>query len=185
MTKTDMHAHFIARLRAARMAVGLSQTALGMRMGLTKDIASTRINRYETGVSEPDLRTAERMARELGVSLSWLVCTDPKMADMIDGFGKLDAAGQEALLRTLQRALRKLNMAPAKAVRTEKPAQKQPAQKPLGKKTATKKTGAKKAAGKKTAVKKAAAKKTGGKAAPAKSAAVGARVRKVRPPAKG
>lgn len=104
MTKTDMHAHFIARLRAARMAVGLSQTALGMRMGLTKDIASTRINRYETGVSEPDLRTAERMAKELGVSLSWLVCTDPKMADMIDGFAKLDAAGQDALLDTLQRA---------------------------------------------------------------------------------
>ncbi len=175
MTKTDMHAHFIARLRAARMAVGLSQTALGMRMGLTKDIASTRINRYETGVSEPDLRTAERMARELGVSLSWLVCTDPKMADMIDGFGKLDAAGQEALLRTLQRALRKLNMALAKAARTEKPAQK-----PLGKKRATKKTGAKKAA-----VKKTVAKKAGGKAAPAKSAPVGARVRKARPPAKG
>lgn len=183
MTKTDMHAHFIARLRAARMAVGLSQTALGMRMGLTKDIASTRINRYETGASEPDLRTAERMAKELGVSLSWLVCTDPKMADMIDGFAKLDAAGQDALLGTLQRALRKLTDAPAKAARTEKPAKKQPAQKPLGKKTATKKTGVKKAAGKKVAVKKTAAKKAGGKAAPAKSAPMGARVRKVRRPA--
>lgn len=175
MTKTDTHAHFIARLRAARKAVGLSQTALGMRMGLTEDIASTRINRYETGVSEPDLRTAERMARELGVSLSWLVCTDPKMADMIDGFAKLDAAGQDALLGTLQRALRKLNEAPVKAVRTEKPAQK-----PLGKKTAAKKARAKKPAGK-----KAATKKTGGKAAPAKTAPVRARVRKARPTAKG
>ncbi len=190
MTKTDTHAHFIARLRAARKAVGLSQTALGMRMGLTEDIASTRINRYETGVSEPDLRTAERMAKELGVSLSWLVCTDPKMADMIDGFAKLDAAGQDALLDTLQRALRKLTDAPAKATPTEKPAQKQPAQKPLGKKTAAKKTGAKKLAGKTTAVRKVAVKKTagkkaGGKAAPAKSAPVRARVRKVRPPSSG
>ena len=156
MTKTDMHAHFIARLRAARMAVGLSQTALGMRMGLTKDIASTRINRYETGVSEPDLRTAERMAKELGVSLSWLVCTDPKMADMIAGFAKLDAAGQDALLGTLQRALRKLTKAsaPPPVARTEEPRQKQLTQKPLGKKTAAKKTSAKKAAGKKASVKK-------------------------------
>lgn len=178
MTKTDTHAHFIARLRAARKAVGLSQTALGMRMGLTEDIASTRINRYETGVSEPDLRTAERMAKELGVSLSWLVCTDPKMADMIDGFAKLDAAGQDALLDTLQRALRKLNEAPAKAVRIEKPAQK-----PLGKKKAAKKAGAKKAVGKKAAVKKTATKKAAGKAAPAKSAPMGARVRKARRPA--
>ena len=175
MTKTDTHAHFIARLRAARKAVGLSQTALGMRMGLTEDIASTRINRYETGVSEPDLRTAERMAKELGVSLSWLVCTDPKMADMIDGFAKLDAAGQDALLSTLQRALRKLNEAPPKAVSTEKPAQK-----PLGKKTAAKKAGAKKQAGK-----KAATKKTGSKATQAKTAPVRARVRKARPTSKG
>lgn len=172
MTKTDTHAHFIARLRAARKAVGLSQTALGMRMGLTEDIASTRINRYETGVSEPDLRTAERMAKELGVSLSWLVCTDPKMADMIDGFAKLDAAGQDALLDTLQRALRKLNEAPA---RTELAASK-----PAGKKATVKKTATKKKAIKKAAIKKAPTKKAGGKKAPAKRPAVRARVRKVR-----
>lgn len=181
MTKTDTHAHFIARLRAARKAVGLSQTALGMRMGLTEDIASTRINRYETGVSEPDLRTAERMAKELGVSLSWLVCTDPKMADMIDGFAKLDEAGQDALLGALQRALRKLNEAPAKAARTEKPAQKQVAEKkPRGRKTGAKKVPAKKAAPKKAVVKKA-----GSKAAQAKSAPVRAKVRKARPTSKG
>ncbi len=180
MTKTDTHAHFIARLRAARKAVGLSQTALGMRMGLTEDIASTRINRYETGVSEPDLRTAERMAKELGVSLSWLVCTDPKMADMIDGFAKLDAAGQDALLETLQRALRKLNEVPAKVARLEKPAQKQVAQKPRGRKT-----GAKKVAAKKAAPKKAVVKKAGSKATQAKSAPGRARVRKARPTTKG
>jgi transcriptional regulator with XRE-family HTH domain len=146
MTKIDVHAHFIARLRAARTAVGLSQTALGMRMGLTKDIASTRINRYETGASEPDLRTAERMAKELGVSVSWLVCTDPKLADMIEGFGKLDADGQDALLATLQRALRKLNKTPA--------AQTEPvAQKPVAKRTARA---------------QAATKRPSGKAAPAK-----------------
>lgn len=138
MTKTDVHAQFIARLRAARTAVGLSQTALGMRMGLTKDIASTRINRYETGASEPDLRTAERMAKELGVSVSWLVCTDPKLADMIEGFGKLDADGQDALLSTLQRALRKLNKTPAQ---TEPAAQKQVGKKAIANKIAPKKVG--------------------------------------------
>lgn len=141
MTKTDVHAQFIARLRAARTAVGLSQTALGMRMGLTKDIASTRINRYETGASEPDLRTAERMAKELGVSVSWLVCTDPKLADMIEGFGKLDADGQDALLASLQRALRKLSK--TSLVRTEPVAQKSMAKKAARAQAATKKPSAK------------------------------------------
>jgi transcriptional regulator with XRE-family HTH domain len=107
MPKTDVHAHFIRRLKQARNALGLSQTALGVRMGLTDDIASTRINRYEVGTSEPDLRTAERMAKELGVSLSWLVCTDPKLAAVIDGFTKLDAKRQDAFVARLQAELRK------------------------------------------------------------------------------
>lgn len=76
-------------------------------MGLTDDIASTRINRYEVGTSEPDLRTAERMAKELGVSLSWLVCTDPKLATVIEGFTKLDAKKQDAFVARLQAELRK------------------------------------------------------------------------------
>jgi transcriptional regulator with XRE-family HTH domain len=108
MPKTDIHGLFTRRLKKARTAKGLTQTALGMRVGLTKGVASTRINRYEVGTSEPDLCTAERMAKKLGVSLSWLVCTDPKLAAVIEGFSKLDAKQQDTFLARLQIEVRKI-----------------------------------------------------------------------------
>jgi transcriptional regulator with XRE-family HTH domain len=107
MPKVDAHTLFTRRLKQARAAKGLTQTALGTRMGLTKDVASTRINRYEVGTSEPDLCTAERMAKKLGVSLSWLVCTDPKLAAVIEGFSRLDAKMQDAFVARLQAKLHK------------------------------------------------------------------------------
>jgi transcriptional regulator with XRE-family HTH domain len=139
MPKTDVHAHFIRRLKQARNALGLSQTALGVRMGLTDDIASTRINRYEVGTSEPDLRTAERMAKELGVSLSWLVCTDPKLATVIEGFTKLDAKKQDAFIARLQAALRKpvAKRSSAKVSSSARPVAKKSAAKPSVKKRAS------------------------------------------------
>lgn len=109
MPKTDAHTLFTRRLRKARTAAGLTQTALGMRIGLTKRIASTRINRYEVGTSEPDLLTAEKMAKKLGVSLSWLVCTDPKLAIVIERFSMLDAKKQDAFVARLQAKSRKLD----------------------------------------------------------------------------
>lgn len=107
MPQTDAHATFIARLKQARKAVGLSQTALGVKMGIPEESASARINRYERGTSEPDLKTAEQLAHALGVSLSWLVCTDPKLAAVIESFSGLDTKTQDAFLAQLQSAAKK------------------------------------------------------------------------------
>lgn len=107
MTQTDAHAAFVLRLKQARLAMGLSQTALGIRMGIPEDSASARINRYERGVSEPDLKTAEKIAKTLNVSLSWLVCTDQRLAAAIESFSSLDAKSQDAFLAKLQAAAKK------------------------------------------------------------------------------
>ena len=55
MPKSPIRAVFANRLRAARTALGLSQAELGARVGIPEDVASTRVNRYERGVHEPDL----------------------------------------------------------------------------------------------------------------------------------
>jgi hypothetical protein len=102
------------------------------------------------------------MAKELGVSVSWLVCTDPKLADMIEGFGKLDADGQDALLATLQRALRKLAKA-APPAQTEPVSQKPVSKKAVVKKPATKNVGSKSAS--KVAPVRASVRKTRSQAA--------------------
>lgn len=114
--------------------MGLSQAALGREIGLADEVASARINRYERGVHEPDLRTADAVAKALGVPLSWLVCTDPKLAAMIDGFAKLPPKAQDALLAMVETALartKKPSAAQAKKVPV-KPRAAKTAASPLG-----------------------------------------------------
>ena len=87
MPKLPIRAVFANRLRAARTALGVSQAELGARVGIPEDVASTRVNRYERGVHEPDLATAEALADELGIPLPALIARDDGMAMLIAGSG--------------------------------------------------------------------------------------------------
>jgi transcriptional regulator with XRE-family HTH domain len=105
MPKSPIRAVFANRLRAARTALGLSQAELGARVGIPEDVASTRVNRYERGVHEPDLATAEALADELGIPLPALVARDNGMAMLIAGFAALSQGKQKAMLAQLETAL--------------------------------------------------------------------------------
>jgi transcriptional regulator with XRE-family HTH domain len=105
MPKSPIRAVFANRLRAARTALGLSQAELGGRVGIPEDVASTRVNRYERGVHEPDLATAEAIAEELGIPLPALVARDDGLAMLIAGFAALPQAKQKAMLAHLEHAL--------------------------------------------------------------------------------
>ena len=67
-------------------------------MGIPEDVASTRVNRYERGVHEPSLETAERIADELGIPLPALVSRDDGLAMLIAGFARLSKTKQAAVL---------------------------------------------------------------------------------------
>lgn len=88
------------------MAAGLSQRELGRRIGLPEEVVSSRVTRYERGTSEPDFDTAEKLARELGVPLSYLVADNELLADIILSVSKLPLAEQKKLAADL-RARRK------------------------------------------------------------------------------
>jgi transcriptional regulator with XRE-family HTH domain len=90
---------FSKRLRQAREDTGLSQKELGILAGLDPFVASTRINRYEQGVHAADIATARRLAKALGVPLAYLYADSDRLARMIRAFSKLDAAGQEKILK--------------------------------------------------------------------------------------
>jgi transcriptional regulator with XRE-family HTH domain len=80
------------RLKEARLAAGLSQKALGIAASIDPFVASSRINRYELGVHEPDHQTATRLAKALGVPTAYLFCEDDELAEVIQYFHKLPAA---------------------------------------------------------------------------------------------
>lgn len=81
---------------------GLSQKQLGILAGLDEFVASTRINRYEVGVHEPDLGTAAHMAAAASVPLAYLFADEDLLAQMILSFSRLPAAKQVALLEKIE-----------------------------------------------------------------------------------
>ena len=74
------------RLRQAREAAGLSQKILGINAGLDEFVASTRINRYETGVHQPHARTMQRLADVLGLPLPYFYAEDDGLARLIANY---------------------------------------------------------------------------------------------------
>lgn len=74
------------RLREAREAHGISQRNLGIEAGLDEFVASTRINRYETGVHQPDLQTLQRLAAVLDQPVAYFYADDDELAAVIRKF---------------------------------------------------------------------------------------------------
>lgn len=91
------------RLEQARERKGLSQKQLGIAAGLDRFVASTRINRYERGVHQPDALTAQRLANALGVPMAYLFAADDRLARLIVAFGTLPAKVQERVVQDLER----------------------------------------------------------------------------------
>lgn len=90
------------RLKQAREQKGLSQKQLGIAAGLDQFVASTRINRYERGVHQPDPVTVQRMADALGVPAAYLVASDERLARMILAFSSLPAKVQDRVITELE-----------------------------------------------------------------------------------
>lgn len=89
------------RLKAARLAIGMSQRALGIAAGIDEGVASTRVNRYELGVHAPDVGTSSRLAEVLGVPTAFLYCEDDDLSELIMLVSKADSKKLKALRQLL------------------------------------------------------------------------------------
>ena len=98
----DLRSTFRTRLKEARARLQMSQRDVGIKAGLDPFVASTRINRYELGVHEPDLATIERLADAVKVPATYLFAEDDRFAELISLFSTLDAMEREDLLKSLR-----------------------------------------------------------------------------------
>lgn len=80
-----------------------------MAAGVAPDVARTRINRYEKGVNECDLRTAQRLAEALEMPLAAFFANDDDLQDLIILYTKLPTLEQQMLLSYFKRFLRGKN----------------------------------------------------------------------------
>lgn len=101
-TPSTLRAKFSARLREARIAADLSQRALGRRIGLSEEVVSSRITRYERGTSEPDFDTVEKLAKQLGVPVAYLVADNEILAEIILAAAALPLSEQRKLVAELK-----------------------------------------------------------------------------------
>lgn len=102
MPPTDPSNMFTKRLKKARLALGISQRELGRRIGLSEDVVSSRVTRYERGTSEPDFATASKLAKELGVPLAYLLADTDVLADIILAAASLTPAEQRKIAADLK-----------------------------------------------------------------------------------
>ena len=94
---------FCQRLKAARLAKGLSQKRLGILAGIDEFVASTRINRYEKGVHQANIDIAQQLASALDVPLAYFYIVDDELAELTLGWATLneqEKAGMLSLVRT-------------------------------------------------------------------------------------
>lgn len=90
---------FALRLAQARERAGLSQRQLGVLAGMDPSVASPRINQYEKGKHEPQLDTAKRLARVLGIPAAFLYTDDEQLAKLLLLWSEMSPAQRKKLLK--------------------------------------------------------------------------------------
>ncbi len=93
---------FSSRLKEARKKIGISQRRLGIEAGMDEFVASTRVNRYEKGIHEPDEATAVKLAQVLNVPLAYFYADDDRLAEVILLFENLPESEKKEYLNFLR-----------------------------------------------------------------------------------
>lgn len=100
--RTAKHPVFAQRLAEARERAGLSQTQLGVLAGMDPAVASPRINQYERGKHEPQLKTAKRLAEVLGIPPAFLYTEDELLAMLLLQWNDLTLRQKKDLLKQVE-----------------------------------------------------------------------------------
>ena len=98
------HPVFAKRLAQARQRAGLSQRQVGVLAGLDPSVASPRINQYERGKHEPQLRTAKRLAEVLGIPAAFLYTEDDLLAEVLLRWNDLTDRQKKDILKQVEGA---------------------------------------------------------------------------------
>ena len=96
---------FGRRLRARRQALGLSQEAVGVAIGIDESCSRTRISRYETGKAEPALAIGQLLAKALQVPVGYFYCDDDLEAEALLIIHALTQGQKERIVETLRGCL--------------------------------------------------------------------------------
>lgn len=86
------------RLKEARKAAKMSQERLGIEAGLDPMSASARMNRYELGERTPDLDVVARIAKVLGVPVTYFFAESEDEATLLARLHRLTKTQRAAVM---------------------------------------------------------------------------------------
>lgn len=72
-----------------------------MAAGFDEFVASPRVNQYERGVHAPDYRTAQRLAKAMGVTTAFLYADDDDVAKCLLALSVVSARERKRLVQGL------------------------------------------------------------------------------------
>ncbi len=125
MPEQSVYALFSARLKEARKSRGLSQRALGDRMGLGKEKGSARVNRYERQASAISFKGLEQLATALSVPPAFLIADNAVVAQVILELASSDEREQERALAIIKSLMSRSDLADALAGLADQPLERQ------------------------------------------------------------
>ncbi len=102
--RTEKPFIFAIRLAQARERAGFSQKQLGILAGLDPSVASPRINQYERGRHEPQLKTAKQLAEVLGIPAAFLYTEDELLAQLLLQWNDLSVRKKKDVLKSIEKA---------------------------------------------------------------------------------
>jgi transcriptional regulator with XRE-family HTH domain len=96
---------FGRRLREQRLALGLSQEALGVVIGIDESSSRGRISRYELGINEPAVAISRLLAKALNVPVGYFYCDDDLEAEALQIIHRVGEADKRRIVETLRGCL--------------------------------------------------------------------------------
>jgi transcriptional regulator with XRE-family HTH domain len=93
---------FGERLKAVRLAAGMSQERLGVEAGIQEESASARMNRYERGTRAPAFELVQRIAKALDVPVTYFYASNDLEAELLLAFHRLDKRGKVAAVQAVE-----------------------------------------------------------------------------------
>lgn len=92
-------------MRARREELGWSQEKVGVDIGIDESSSRARISRYESGVHEPPVQTAQALARALNAPLAYFYCEDDRVADLLLALHQLRLEERDAQISLFMRSI--------------------------------------------------------------------------------
>ena len=102
MAKKPPHCPVGSRLREARELLGISQKQLGIKAGMDEFSASARMNQYERNKHVPDYSTTARLAKALGVPVTYLYANNDELAQLILDFSRASQRKRQQVRKLLK-----------------------------------------------------------------------------------